>query len=183
MSQPGEAVKHYRASLSIEEKGKAHPGALALRHEGLGDALAAAGDRAEAVEHLRKSAGLYQQEIATGKESDVITGSLGLDRVAHSLAPILLDLGRESEALEIYRAALAVHEKYALQQETKETSEKGKPGPDTAWELAGVSRRALPARDFAKALSAAERSLSLAPGAALGGGLSRRRAAAPRPHR
>ena len=69
MSQPREAVKHYRTSLSIEEKGKAHPGSLALRHEGLGDALAAAGDRTEAVEHLRTSAGLYQQRVATGRIS------------------------------------------------------------------------------------------------------------------
>ena len=76
----------------------------------------------------------------------------------------MLDLGRESEALDLYRTALAVHEKYASDQETKETTEKGKPGSDTASALDGASRRAVFARDFAKALSAAERSLSLVPG-------------------
>jgi predicted Zn-dependent protease len=74
-------------------------------------------------------------------------------------------MGREPDALASYRMALAATEKYASHRERKETSEKGgRPGPDTAWALQGVSKSALYARDFAKALTAAERSLALAPG-------------------
>ena len=92
-----------------------------------------------------------------------------LDQLVHRLGPLLLDLGRESEALEVYRAALAASEKHTLHREKQETGEKanekaGQSGSVTAGALQYVSRHALFAREFAKALAAAERSLSLAPG-------------------
>ena len=173
LGRPREAVKHYLLSLSIEES-LARPYWLAPLHDRLGEALAAAGDRVEAVEHFRKAIELYQKEIAGGTRF-VATTKWHLDRAIHSLAPLLHELGRESEALDLYRAALADREKSASETERKESSGKdGRPGPDTARALENVSRQALLARDFSKALSAAERSLALAPG--------RRRAEANRAH-
>lgn len=163
MGQPREAVKHYRMSLAIDEKVSAPRILLALSQESLSEALAAAGDRAEAVEHGRTAAALYRQEAEAGS-SYKFEARRGLGDVAHALAPLLLDLGRQSEALDLYRAALAVHERSAADEERRETGEKGKPGPVTAWVLEGVAKAALFAREFAKALPAAERSLSLAPG-------------------
>jgi tetratricopeptide (TPR) repeat protein len=161
MGQPGEAVKHYQLSLSLAEKAT---GLRGLHHETLGEALAAAGNRAEAAEHLRKAITLYRQEIAASGKLVAIAAS-NLDRVERVLAPILLQLGHEAEALDTYRAALARREKNASEVEQKESGgTAGKPGPDTARALERVSWGALLARDFAKALAAAERSLSLDPG-------------------
>jgi tetratricopeptide (TPR) repeat protein len=163
LAQPHEAVTHYRASLALDEKSAASKVSLAYGHQHLGMALAAAGDRDEAVAHLRTAASAFHQEVATSDTPALLLGSL--DRVVHALAPLLLDLGREPEALDAYRAALATSERYASNEERKETGAKGgKPGQRTAWALEGVASRALYARDFAKALAAAERSLSLAPG-------------------
>jgi tetratricopeptide (TPR) repeat protein/Zn-dependent protease len=163
LAQPREAVIHYRASLAIYEKTAASQVLVAYGRQSLGMALVAAGDRVEAIEHLRKATGIYHQEFATSDTPSFVLGSW--DGAVHALAPLLLDMGRESDALEAYRSALAASEKYASDRERKETSEKGgKPGQDTAWVLQRVSKAALYARDFAKALAAAERSLSLAPG-------------------
>jgi tetratricopeptide (TPR) repeat protein/Zn-dependent protease len=163
LARPREAVAHYRASLAIDTKNKAPPVLAAQGHQSIGTALAAAGDRDEAIEHLRTATSLYRQQLATSDMPSLLL--ISLDGAVHALAPLLLDVGREPDALEAYRMALALSEKLASDHESKEVSKRGgKPGPDTAWGLQMVSKGALYARDFPKALAAAERSLSLAPG-------------------
>jgi hypothetical protein len=72
--------------------------------------------------------------------------------------------GKLEEALANYGKALAVGEKLASIIEAAEIKSGGKAGRATASELGSVSWRALFARDYAKALSSADRALSIAPG-------------------
>jgi hypothetical protein len=73
------------------------------------------------------------------------------------LAQTAADNGRFAEAL-------SIDELIAGSIEKTETEREGKPGEATARELGNLAWRALFARDFAKALTAADRALSLYPG-------------------
>jgi uncharacterized protein len=70
---------------------------------------------------------------------------------------------REAEEAGRYDDALQLTEAWAAKQEAEETKREGKPGKETAQALKGLAWRALFAREFTQALSAADRAHALLP--------------------
>jgi hypothetical protein len=124
LARPREAVRHCQAALAINVGIYAGPDALAMIQHRLGEALAETGDRAGAVEELRKAADRYHRQIAVGDGSSS-TSMRELDRLVRTLGALLLDLGRETEARELFRAVSASSATYASHTEKRRRGAKG----------------------------------------------------------
>jgi tetratricopeptide (TPR) repeat protein len=147
--KPRVSVRHFQAVLALVETAGESQVSQAGVHHRLGEALANAGDHTGAIEHLRWAASVYQTTLESSDTASTIT------ELVSTLGPLLRELGREAEALQVYRAALAATETYAARLKERGT------GLHLAWTLGYVAKQAVYAREFAKALAAAEESMSL----------------------
>ena len=107
------------------------------------------------LQDFSKAREWYEKAAATG-DAEAARALVALDGKARRTIS-------EAHAQGRYNDALRLEEDWARSIEADETKKAGKPGPLTAEELGNVSRAALFAHDFQRALDAAERAHSLDP--------------------
>jgi len=107
------------------------------------------------LQDFSKAREWYEKAAATG-DAEAARALVALDGKARRTIS-------EAHAQGRYNDALRLEEDWARSIEADETKKAGKPGPLTAEELGNVSRAALFAHDFERALDAAERAHSLDP--------------------
>ena len=164
LGKPAEAIVPFRRWLGIAKRTAAKDPKngtfiVGAAHRALASALMAMHQPADAVEHLRGA--------IAADESDVLVNPdyashfrTSIDSQTLKLGELLVGLGQSDQAVTVFRKALENREqqKRAIEAEEAKT---GKPGPSTALALRRVSFGALRARDFSRALSAADESLIL----------------------
>jgi tetratricopeptide (TPR) repeat protein len=136
---------------------------LSASHFNIGDVLRAQGDLPAALESFRASLTITER-LAKADPGNARWQS-DLSQSLNKNAGVQIAAGKREEGLANYSKSLAILEKLAAVIEAAETESGGKTGSATVGALGNVSWQAVLARDYAKALSAADRALSIMPNA------------------
>jgi tetratricopeptide (TPR) repeat protein len=162
------ALEAYKVALAIfERQAKSDPSnatwkvGLATLQNNIGAVLKTQGKLADALEAYNASLTIVEH-LAKSDPSDAAWQRV-LSQSLTNVASVQMATGKLEDALANYDKALAVAEKLASIIEAAEIKSGGKAGRATASELGSVSWCALFARDYAKALSSADRALTIAP--------------------
>jgi tetratricopeptide (TPR) repeat protein len=164
LGKPAEAVVPFRRWLDIAKRTAAKDPknrtvVLGAAHRALASALLVMHQPADAIEHLQAAIAAYENDVLINPEYALLFRT-SIDSETLKLGELLVGLGQSDQAVTVFRKALENREQQMRANEAEE-AKTGKPGPSTALALRRVSFGALRARDFSRALSAAEQSLVL----------------------
>jgi tetratricopeptide (TPR) repeat protein len=123
--------------------------------------LLEAGDRTAALVHYKNSLAIVEKLAAT--DPGRVEWQRDLAQNLDMIADVLWADGDSTGAHVARTASLAIREKLVLMIEEEETRSAGKPSSGTANALLSAAWQALFTGDFAKALAASERAVSLVP--------------------
>ncbi|HEV2955287.1 MAG TPA: tetratricopeptide repeat protein [Xanthobacteraceae bacterium] len=164
--QREEALASYQKSLAIAEKLAANDPSnaewqrdLSVSYERIGDVLRATGRREEALASYRKSLAIAQKLAASDPGNAQLQRDLSYSYT--TIGDMLIAAGQREEALVSYQKGLAIDQKLAVSD----------PG-NAQWQddlqisigrVGGMGRQFILARDFARALQAADQAIAIAP--------------------
>ncbi|MBO0765534.1 MAG: caspase family protein [Hyphomicrobiaceae bacterium] len=162
------ALAGYRAALDINDRlAKADPANADWQsnvffwHSKVGGVLLRQRHLAEALSSHRTALGIAERLAKANPANRGWQWSVASS--TYNVAAVLYAKGDRAGALAGWRKALAIAETQAAAAEQEETKGGGKAGKTTAEALGSLAYYALYARDFRKALAAAERAHTLAP--------------------
>ena len=164
LGTPTEALVPFRRWLEIAKRTAAKDPkngtvVVAAAHRALASVLMTMHQPAGAVEHLHGAIAADEIDALVNPEY-ALHFRRSINSQTLKLGEILVGLGKSDDAVTVFRKGLENREQL-MRASKGEEAKTGKPGPSTAQALRRVSFGALRARDFSRALSAADESLVL----------------------